>query len=373
MKKDYIKLPVEILYDARFGTLADDLWRLVMQLYLLAGEADQDGLLPHARDMAWELRIGLGTLQISLHQLCERGLVHQTPQGWVVTGFKESQAAASNTERSRAFRKRRKLATQNEAESNADAVVQDPAPDPIRSPTPYRTYGASEMQPARHLPVSNPVSNPVAKPDPDPGQPGPPGKKRHRHKPKQQPVEKPVENIVDKGRKNSDPTPGTTSTSSLIKYLSTTSLTKNLKPSSTSSLTKYLKTSSTSSLTKNLRPGLNIKPPLPVLPDQPDLEKKPENLRSSQGKSLENTLNAPGNAPVADARQVPPARIEAAAQPRAVIPENFREPVDTCPVDTCPVDNHPVDKTVDKPVENAVEIRPQEKGRKISDPDDIPP
>jgi hypothetical protein len=151
------------------------------------------------------LHTGVGNLQIALHHLSERGLVHSTPQGWVVTGFKESQAAPNSTERSRAFRKRRKSATQEENESNDDAVQ-----DSARCATRYRTYGASEMQPSRHIPVSKSVPNPVSVPGP----PGWSGKRRHRHRSKGRPVENPVDNFVDtcpvdgfpqeKGRKISD-------------------------------------------------------------------------------------------------------------------------------------------------------------------------
>jgi len=220
---------VDWLNDPRYGTLTDDLWRLVMQLNMLAGEVDSDGMLPAVRDMAWELHIGLGTLQISLHHLCERGLVHQTPQGWVVTGFKESQAAPNSTERSRAFRKRRKSATQDEEDGN-DAAVQDSArctvqdsarctvQDSARCATQDRTYDASETQLLRPYPVVGPVVDPVPAPDPAPAGSKRATKGRHRHKTTMQPVEKPVnpvDNFVDncpvdgfpqeKGRKNSDP------------------------------------------------------------------------------------------------------------------------------------------------------------------------
>ena len=311
MKRDWIKLDVDILNDPAYGTLTDDLWRLMIQLNLLAGEVDKEGLLPGVRDMAWELRVGLGTLQISLHHLCERGLVHSTPQGWVVSSFKESQAAPNSTERSRAFRKRRKSATQEGDESSESG-----------------TQGASEMQPSRHLPVSKPVPTP----DPDPGLSKQSSKGRHRHKPKLRPVdtcpvEKPVDNPVEKGRKNSDSSaPSTSSTSSLIKYL---------------------------------KPSLNLKLPLLELLDQPDLEVESENFRPSQVNTPETRLDAPGNKPFAAAQQVPPGWIEGAADQSGVASEFLRGSVDKA-VDTYPVDNYPVDK-------------PVEKGRNFSDPDDIPP
>jgi DNA-binding transcriptional regulator YhcF (GntR family) len=337
MKRDWIKLDVRMLDDPRYGTLTDDLWRLVIQLNLLAGEVDRDGLLPAVRDMAWELHMGTGTLQISLHHLSERGLVHSTPQGWVVTDFKESQAAPNSTERSRAFRKRRKSAMQEENESNDDTgqdsarcTGQDSAPCATRQ----KTYGASEMQPSRHLPVSKPVPNPVS----DPGQPGRPGKGRRRHKIKGQPVDtypvdtcpvdtypvdKPVENFVEKGRKISDSSTSTSSTSSLIKYL---------------------------------KSSLKIKLPLlELLGQKPESEK----FRPSQAKTPKNKRGASESALFAARPDALPGRKQTRTDSDRAPQTSLQEPVDTYPVDT-----YPVDKSVDNSVE---------KGRKNSDPDDIPP
>lgn len=195
MKRDWIKLNLDILDDPLYGTLTDDLWRLVIQLNLLAGETNREGLLPSVRDMAWMLHVGLGTLQISLHQLAERGLVHSTPQGWVVAGFKESQAAPNSTERSRAFRRRRKTETQPEA---GDLQA---GPDVTKS----ATEDATPRQPARPETVAPGV------PAPDRSAP----KRRQRHRSRPGSVEKAVDKAVDtcpvnvfpqeKGRKNSDP------------------------------------------------------------------------------------------------------------------------------------------------------------------------
>jgi len=259
--------------------------------------------------MAWILHVGSGTLQISLHHLAERGLVHSTPQGWVVTDFKESQAAPNSTERSRASRRKRTFGTQGEDESSdkeTDGAAQGAADSAVK------------MQPIRPYPVVGPVPAP----DPDPDWPMRAAKSRHRHKTRPKPVEKPVDKTVEKGRKISDSTPST---------------------SSTSSLTKHLKTS------------LNLKLPLLVL----DQETEPEKFPPSQAKNLKNKRGAPGSAHVDAAQQVPPGRIEQDAQQNRITPEAMQAPVDKT-VDNYPGDTYPVDKTV-------------EKGRKISDPNDIPP
>ncbi|MCJ7625576.1 MAG: hypothetical protein MUO76_18945, partial [Anaerolineaceae bacterium] len=62
MKKDYIKLRVDMLNDSTYGLLPDDLYRLLINLYMLACEKDQEGLLPKVEDIAWFLHAGLEVL-----------------------------------------------------------------------------------------------------------------------------------------------------------------------------------------------------------------------------------------------------------------------------------------------------------------------
>lgn len=263
MKRDWIKLNVDTLHDPRYGTLTDDLWRLMIQLNLLAGEMDQDGLLPAARDMAWMLHIGTGTLQIALHHLSGRGLVHSTQDGWVVTDFKENQAAPNSTERSREYRKRLRSASgyADESSDNSD-------PEPTRSATQKKTHGASEMQLSRLIPVSQPVPKPVS----NPGLQEQTSKTGHRQRLKQSPaaasspVEKPVDNPVEKDRKNSD-----------IPVL----------------------TSNTSSLINSFKNSLKIKPLLVVEPAvQPDPASESEKIRPGQEEYLDENLNMSENPPL---------------------------------------------------------------------------
>jgi len=322
MKKDYIKLHVDILDDPTYGLLPDELFRRLFELFMLAGEKDQDGLLPDVKDMAWILHLDLEELRVGIRGLQERGLVEETPQGWLVTGFKESQAAPNSTERSRAFRRRHQLAadpagtgdedtaqstTRCETEDTVQSTARCETEDTVQSTARCETQDVLETQRLSPYPVAGPVRAQGF----DAGQARSPGKTRHRHKSSKRPVEKPVENFVEKRRKISDSRRLTTSTSSLIKFLKT---------------------------------SLNLKLPLLVL-----LEREAEKFRPSQGKTLKNKPNLPGNLHGTAALQAPQDGIAKAAEQGMGLPKDIHEPVD---------------KTVDNFVE---------KIRNFSDPDEKPP
>lgn len=106
MKRIWIKLYLEILDDPKMGRLPDWLWRRAIELFLLAGENGNDGLLQPVMDMAWRLRTSEEDLVKSLRALSQVGVVHETPEGWVVTHFKDRQVSES-LERTRKYRERR--------------------------------------------------------------------------------------------------------------------------------------------------------------------------------------------------------------------------------------------------------------------------
>jgi len=108
MKRSWIKLYLEILDDPKMGQMPDYLWRRAIELFLLAGENGNDGLLPPVSDMAWRLRVKEGDLNNSLRTLSQIGVVHETPEGWVVTHFAERQAKLSDAERASQYRERQR-------------------------------------------------------------------------------------------------------------------------------------------------------------------------------------------------------------------------------------------------------------------------
>jgi hypothetical protein len=113
MKRIWIKLFIEILDDPKMGRLPDWLWRRAIELFLLAGENGNDGLLQPVEDSAWRLRTSIEKLTESLQALSRVGVVHETPEGWVVSHFKERQYSES-LERVRRYRNAKGNATGNE-------------------------------------------------------------------------------------------------------------------------------------------------------------------------------------------------------------------------------------------------------------------
>ena len=104
----WIKLYHEILHDPKMGRLPDPLWRRFVELCLLAGEHDADGILPDVPDMAWTLRMNEEQLAADLHELEAAGFVHRNGDGWIVTNFSKRQSPVSSAERVARYRERKR-------------------------------------------------------------------------------------------------------------------------------------------------------------------------------------------------------------------------------------------------------------------------
>lgn len=101
----WIKLYQEILDDPKMGRLSDALFRRAIELFLLAGDYDQEGLLPGNADISWRLRVPEDALATQMAELRSYGILSQDEQGrWSVTHFKERQSADSSTQRMRHYR-----------------------------------------------------------------------------------------------------------------------------------------------------------------------------------------------------------------------------------------------------------------------------
>ena len=106
MKRSWIKLYLEILDDIEFGELPEFIkWRAI-ELFLVAGENGDDGLLPSVKRLAWRLRLDEVKITETLSALTQVGVVHETPEGWVVTHFIKRQEPMSSAERVKEYRKR---------------------------------------------------------------------------------------------------------------------------------------------------------------------------------------------------------------------------------------------------------------------------
>ena len=89
----WLKLYYEILDDPKMGRLTDRLFKRTIQIFLMAGDFQHDGLLPPIEDIAWRLRpMSVDELETDLADLASVGILHKTERGWVVTNFEKRQA-----------------------------------------------------------------------------------------------------------------------------------------------------------------------------------------------------------------------------------------------------------------------------------------
>ena len=134
----WIKLYHEILHDRKMAQLSDHLYRRVIELFLLAGETDQDGALPDVADMAWTLRTDETAMLDDLRAIAKVGIVTDTGKGWVVTNFAERQAPIDPDERVRRHRERKvkdAYYTQTKPENDIpNDVPNDAPPEPDNAP-----------------------------------------------------------------------------------------------------------------------------------------------------------------------------------------------------------------------------------------------
>ena len=102
----WVKLYTEILDDPKLGRMSDALkWRFI-QLILLAGECDQEGLIPlYLDDISWRLRIEIDLLKKDLTDLEGYGLItiNMTPSDYIdsvtVIKFQERQGRTQSAKR----------------------------------------------------------------------------------------------------------------------------------------------------------------------------------------------------------------------------------------------------------------------------------
>lgn len=102
----WIKLYIEILDDPKMGRLTAEQWRRTVELFLLAGEQSENGILPSLADIAWRLRVDENELLQTMSELEQIGILNRDGDTWMVTNFARRQDAVSGAERSKAWRER---------------------------------------------------------------------------------------------------------------------------------------------------------------------------------------------------------------------------------------------------------------------------
>ena len=90
------------------GRLTDRQYRRVIELFLLAGDYEQDGLLPPLEDIEFRLRFPEG-IQDDLDVIEKSGIISKNEEGiYYITQWQKRQGAMTDTERSQRWRERQR-------------------------------------------------------------------------------------------------------------------------------------------------------------------------------------------------------------------------------------------------------------------------
>lgn len=142
----WIKLYQDILNDPKMGRLSDSAFRRCIELFLMAGQADErDGRLPARADIAWALRIDEAQLDTDWAELEKAGIVAEVNGVPFVVNFAKRQEALSSTERSRKSRKRNAGKPANPHPQN-EKRPERPQPAAVSSPPDEPKGNESEPQ-----------------------------------------------------------------------------------------------------------------------------------------------------------------------------------------------------------------------------------
>jgi hypothetical protein len=166
--KYWIKLYHEILQDPKMGRLPDNVWRRAIELFLLAGELDEEGKLPETEEIAWLLRRpSIETFEAELAHLEKVGILSRLPDGWLVTKFAERQAASTDADRMKEYRKRKQKGQFLGSESEKPPAEEQKEPEEEKKVPPESEKEPESGQKPEHPlhgengTVTEPVTTPV--------------------------------------------------------------------------------------------------------------------------------------------------------------------------------------------------------------------
>lgn len=126
----YIKLYTKMLDNPKTGKLKDRTWRIMIEVFLMAGETFDDGKLPDVEMIAWRLRRSEKDVRDALHELAKIGTVSLSEDNVIVTNFEEYQNTNQTAyERVKNYRKRHRDNANDNADDNAKDNGTDNADD----------------------------------------------------------------------------------------------------------------------------------------------------------------------------------------------------------------------------------------------------
>lgn len=127
MSRVWVKLYTEMLHDPKVGQLSDGAYRLFVELILIAGKVDLEGVTDTPENIAWELRKDLDTLNELLDELLDTGLVIGDPNHFIIVkSFKKRQPETTVNERVKRHREKKKEEAKQggNVTSNSDVTLQ---------------------------------------------------------------------------------------------------------------------------------------------------------------------------------------------------------------------------------------------------------
>ncbi len=101
-----MKLYYRIIDDVKVYRLSDRHFRRMIELFLVAGEVEDDGYLPDATDISFRLwkKDNAKNLERDMEALMEKDILEKPNGKWRVKNWNKWQAAASESERKRRSR-----------------------------------------------------------------------------------------------------------------------------------------------------------------------------------------------------------------------------------------------------------------------------
>ena len=128
----WIKIYHEILDDPKMGRMNDHLWRRTIEIFLIAGKVEKNGILPTVEDMAWTLRTTVDDINTCLDEMEKLGIISKVGDEIIVTHYAERQSTnLTGAERTKRYRENKSLCHGSDADvtepchgSDADVTEQ---------------------------------------------------------------------------------------------------------------------------------------------------------------------------------------------------------------------------------------------------------
>lgn len=113
----WIKIYHEILDDPKMGRMNDHLWRRTIEIFLIAGKVEKNGILPTVEDMAWTLRTTVDDINTCLDEMEKLGIISKVGDEIIVTHYAERQSTnLTGAERTKRYREKKSLCHGSDAD-----------------------------------------------------------------------------------------------------------------------------------------------------------------------------------------------------------------------------------------------------------------